>query len=78
MSIMAVCISYVLSCRRLEYGSEGAHEQEQESIFLVYSVRNRHEVIKSLSFSGSPSTFVANEHFIVIVSGFIGVLLKRR
>ena len=58
---------YSYLCNRLN----SSHETEPQSIFLLYSVQHRPRLLRRLNFSGSPITFTANDHFIVIVRTFI-------
>jgi hypothetical protein len=57
---------------RLESATEGSPEL---SIFFIYSVQHKHQVVKRLSFPGAPSTFVSNEHFTVMVCASVFSLL---
>ncbi|KAF9527640.1 hypothetical protein CPB83DRAFT_895045 [Crepidotus variabilis] len=42
-------------------------EQEPQSTFILYSVRNRqHQLVKRLVFNGLPSNFSSNEHFTIL------------
>jgi hypothetical protein len=47
--------------------TEDDYDEECESSFVLYSLRNHH-LVKRLSLSGPPSTFTANDQFIVVVS----------
>jgi hypothetical protein len=47
--------------------TEDNYDDECDSSFLLYSLRNHH-LVKRLPLSGPPSTFTANDQFIVVVS----------
>jgi hypothetical protein len=47
--------------------TEDDYDEEGDSSFVLYSLRN-HRVVKRLALSGPPSTFAANDKFIVVVS----------
>ena len=47
--------------------TEDDYDEECDSSFVLYSLRNHH-IVKRLALSGPPSTFTANDRFIVVVS----------
>lgn len=47
--------------------TEDEYDQECESSFVLYSLRNHH-LVKRLPLPGPPSTFTANDQFTVVVS----------
>lgn len=47
--------------------TEEDYNEGCDSSFVLYSLRN-HQLVKRLALSGSPSTFSANDQFIVVVS----------
>ena len=60
--------SLVLNFPRMQMiHTEDNYDDECDSSFLLYSLRNHH-LVKRLPLSGPPSTFTANDQFIVIVS----------
>lgn len=50
--------------------TEDDYDEECDSFFVLYSLRNHH-LVKRLPLSGPPSTFAANDQFIVVVSRLI-------
>ena len=50
-------------------------DEECESSFVLYSLRNHH-LVKRLPLSGPPSTFTANDQFIVVVSHSIRLAIN--
>ena len=60
--------SLVLNFPRMQMiRTEDDYDEECESSFVLYSLRNHH-LVKRLPLSGPPSTFTANDQFIVVVS----------
>ena len=72
--------SLVLNFPRMQMNrTEDGYDEECDSSFVLYSLRNHH-LVKRLALSGPPSTFAANDQFIVVVSYIIRLatnLLKK-
>jgi hypothetical protein len=67
-SILFSLFSLVLNFPRMQMvHTEDDYDEECESSFVLYSLRNHH-LVKRLPLSGPPSTFTANDQFTVIVS----------
>ena len=67
-SILFTLFSLVLKFPRMQMvHTEDDYEEECDSSFILYSLRN-HRLVKRLPLSGPPSTFTANDQFIVVVS----------
>ena len=47
--------------------TEDDYDKECDSSFVLYSLRNHH-IVKRFALSGPPSTFTANDRFVVVVS----------
>jgi len=67
-----LCVSYLYSTlsgtktlSRMQ--TDYIEDEECDSSFVLYSLRN-HQLVKRLALSGSTSTFIANDHFIIVVS----------
>ena len=59
---------FVLNFSRMQMiHTEDDYDEECESSFVLYSLRNHH-LVKRIPLSGPPSTFAANDQFTVVVS----------
>ena len=75
-SILFSLISLVLKLPRMQmFHTEDDYDEECESSFVLYSLRNHH-LVKRLPLSGPPSSFTANDQFIVVVSHPIRLALQ--
>ena len=54
----------------MDHIEDDYHDEDGDSSFVLYSLR-KHQIVKRIPLSGSPSTFAANDQLIIIVSHLV-------